>query len=262
MVENKVSFIISTLNSGRTLEKCLLSIISQSYKNFEIIIIDGNSIDNTIEIINKYSSHLAYFISESDKGIYDAWNKALNHVKGNWVCFIGSDDVILRDAILEMFSILPNNETNFISAKVMLVDENGKDINEIGRPWNFMSLKKGLGIVHCGALHASSLFEFELFDSSYKIAGDFEFLLRNGRMINAIYLDKVIVKMFNGGSSRKFLKQVIFETYRALYNSKNVSKLEANLYYLNAHIREIIKFAIMKVFGRTIFEKIRKLTTN
>ena len=74
----KVSIIVATLNSEKYLEETLLSIANQTYKNFEVIVIDGKSSDNTLKIINKYKSLISYCVSESDNGLYDAFNKGIN----------------------------------------------------------------------------------------------------------------------------------------------------------------------------------------
>ena len=255
----KVSFIISVLNAEKTIENCLNSIINQNHKNFEIIIIDGKSEDNTIEIINKYIKHIEFFKSESDDGIYDAWNKALKRVTGDWLCFLGSDDFILGNGIVDMLSLLDTEgNINFISAKVMLVDEVGNDVQIVGRPWNFSSLKNKLGIIHCGALHSKSLFVNSKFNSDYKIAGDFEFLLKIGDKINALFLDKVIVKMYIGGLSRKQSNKVIYETYLALYQSDKFTLVQSIIYFLNAHLRVYIR-ALLVLCSQSTYNKIKLL---
>lgn len=260
MSTNKVSFIVSTLNSGKTLQACFNSIICQKHENFEIIVIDGKSEDDTLEIINNYRKYIAYFISEKDSGIYDAWNKALKYTTGEWLCFVGSDDFVLENGIVNMLSLLEvDNKANFISAKVLLVDENCNDIQVIGRPWDFNYLKNGLGIVHCGALHSKSLFIKDRFDSKYKIAGDYEFLLRIGEEIESLFLDQVIVKMYFGGASRKHLNKVIFETYYALKVSNKFPKIYSVLYFVNAHLREFVKSKLQFLLGEPRYNRLKFL---
>src|SRR4051794_25072849 len=91
----KISIIVVTYNAGSILQNCLDSIFRQAYPAIEIIIIDGKSDDNTVSIIEKNSSRIAYWKSEPDEGIYDAMNKALKHVTGEWIYFIGADDELL-----------------------------------------------------------------------------------------------------------------------------------------------------------------------
>ena len=87
-----ISVVISVLNGGATLEACLKSVFAQDYKSFEVIVIDGGSSDDTLDIIRRYSEQLYFSISEPDTGVYCAWNKALRVARGTWICFIGSDD--------------------------------------------------------------------------------------------------------------------------------------------------------------------------
>ena len=94
-----ISIVIATYNAGKTLCNCLNSIVTQLTDDVELVIIDGGSRDNTNSIIESYGSQIAYHISEPDKGIYDAWNKGVKKAKGDWIMFVGADDVLLPEAI-------------------------------------------------------------------------------------------------------------------------------------------------------------------
>ena len=238
-MKNKVSIIISVFNGEKTFEKCLQSILLQTYNNYELIIIDGGSNDKTLEIINKYSKHITHWQSEKDNGIYDAWNKALKYVKGEWVCFIGSDDFLKPNGLINLITIENLNKYNLISAKVEMIDNENKIIESIGKKWNFKNLYKGLGIVHCGALHHISLFKKLNFDVNYKIAGDFDFLLKNGKIIKDYFLDSIILQMSNTGSSRKYTRKVIYETSKSLYKSKDFGLLYAILHFVLAYASKL-----------------------
>jgi len=91
-----ISIIIVVYNAGQYLEQTLLSVIQQTYKHIELIIIDGGSSDNTIEILKRYDDRISYWKSEPDKGIYDAMNKAIDIATGNWVYFLGAGDILLN----------------------------------------------------------------------------------------------------------------------------------------------------------------------
>lgn len=96
------SIIIPTYNSAKTITKTLDSIAEQTYKNFEVIIVDGLSKDNTIDIINQYAQKFTLqCISEKDNGIYDAMNKGIEFAKNDWVYFLGSDDYLFSNLVLE-----------------------------------------------------------------------------------------------------------------------------------------------------------------
>tara|TARA_Y100001958_G_C21205195_1_gene531363 strand:+ start:436 stop:1206 length:771 start_codon:yes stop_codon:yes gene_type:complete len=96
----KVSIIIVTLNSEKYLEETFQSLVNQSYKNFEVIVIDGKSSDKTLEITKKYKDLISYCISEKDDGIYDAFNKGINLSIGKFIGIVNSDDILLPNALL------------------------------------------------------------------------------------------------------------------------------------------------------------------
>ena len=88
-----VSIIIAVYNGANTLQDCLDSIKQQTYQNIELIIIDGGSTDATIDVLNEYDAQISYWISEPDDGIYNAWNKGVVQAKGEWICFLGADEL-------------------------------------------------------------------------------------------------------------------------------------------------------------------------
>ena len=101
----KVSIITVVYNAKEHLEITLHSVINQAYKNIEYIIIDGRSTDGTVDLIKQYEKNISYWVSEKDNGIYDAMNKALQVVTGDWVYFLGAGDIMLNvlDKIVPLF---------------------------------------------------------------------------------------------------------------------------------------------------------------
>ena len=99
----KISIIIATWNAAKTLRTCLDSIVPQLNKDVELILVDGGSKDETNEIIDSYGDKVSVHISEPDKGVYDAWNKGVKSASGDWITFIGADDVMLQDTTSKYF---------------------------------------------------------------------------------------------------------------------------------------------------------------
>ena len=95
----QISIIIATFNAAKTLERCLQSIISQKQQEVELLVIDGQSNDETLTILEQYREHIDVIISEPDRGLYDAWNKGIRKSQGAWMWFIGADDYILPQAV-------------------------------------------------------------------------------------------------------------------------------------------------------------------
>src|SRR3954447_3382690 len=90
--EPAITIVVATFNAGAILSRCLESVLAQDYPFVDLVVIDGGSTDGTIERIRGYGALIAYWESSPDNGVYDAWNKALRHVRGDWVCFLGADD--------------------------------------------------------------------------------------------------------------------------------------------------------------------------
>ncbi len=99
-----ISIIIPNFNYGQYLESAILSVLNQSYKNFELIIIDGGSTDNSIDVIKKYNNQIKFWVSEKDSGQANAINKGLEFAKGDYVAYLNSDDAYLGDIFLEIFN--------------------------------------------------------------------------------------------------------------------------------------------------------------
>lgn len=122
----KLSIIIPNFNYGNYIEETILSVINQNYPNTELIIIDGGSTDNSIEIIKKYNKYINYWISEKDNGQADAINRGLKVATGDYVAFMNSDDTYLENAFVNIFNNKKSLDKDFIYGDVMI----GKNILE------------------------------------------------------------------------------------------------------------------------------------
>lgn len=219
----EISIIIATYNAENTLERCLRSIIKQQERHTEIVVIDGGSTDNTISIISCYKDNIAYWCSEKDKGVYDAWNKALDHVTGKWVMFLGADDYLLPNAIKDYMDFLNNEDlrnVDIISGKYEYVDKDGRVLGVKGTAYNYNKFIKYMNISHGSTLHNRRLFEeLGLYDLRYKICADYEFLLR--RPLNGRFIDKPIICMQTGGMS--YSLQALKETFYIRKEKEEIS---------------------------------------
>ncbi len=244
-----VSVIVSTLNSEKTLEQSLESIISQKGVDFEVIIIDGGSSDDTIKIIQKYSKDLAYWISEKDNGIYDAWNKAVKLAKGNWICFVGSDDLICEGGLKTYGDYIEKNsiavETyDIISSKVQITDFNLNIKYIIGGPWKWPDFLKSMSIAHVGAWHSRSFFvKYGFFNSDYKIVGDYEILLRAKNRLVAGFIPEITAIMRHGGVSDSV--EAIQEAYKAKVQTGGDNRFFTRIRYRIT----LLKYYLTKFFN-------------
>lgn len=124
MVNPKISIVTVCYNSKGTIEKTIMSVKNQTYKNVEYIVIDGGSTDGTIDIINKYKNDVIDIcISEPDEGPYDAMNKALKRVSGDWVLFLNSDDTFYNNDVLSTFKDCFQDCNTIYYGNVVMVPE-------------------------------------------------------------------------------------------------------------------------------------------
>lgn len=227
-MKKNISIVTAVYNGEKTLQRLIDSISVQKEADIEFIIIDGGSSDNTVSIIKENKSVIDYWISEPDKGIYDAWNKGIVAASGDWIMFLGCDDVLMPNALKIYRQFLQQLQTNhlLVSSKVKMVDVNGNFIRIKGWPFEWPLFLKEMTIAHPGALHATELFrKYGMFNTDFKIVGDYELLLRPGSKLNAAYLNEVTVVMSEGGVSDSVA--AIKEHYRAVIKNGHSTRLKA-----------------------------------
>ncbi|MDB5120195.1 MAG: glycosyltransferase [Sphingobacteriales bacterium] len=225
-----ISIIIPTLNSGKTLSECLDSLILQTYKNFEVIIVDGASSDDTMLILEYYAKLSASirWVSDKDNGIYDAMNKGLKLAKGDWIYFLGSDDKLFSPAVLYTIAKKSKNENEFdiIYGDVFSTRFNGIYAGE------FNSEK----ILHQNICHQAIFFKKTVFKKignfslKYTLYADWDHNIRwfLSKRIKKKYINMVIANYADGGfSSNPNNKDTIFFDDRRWkfikYNKKSTS---------------------------------------
>jgi glycosyltransferase involved in cell wall biosynthesis len=200
----RVSIITAVYNAASTLEACILSVRNQSYHDVEHIVIDGGSTDGSVELIQRHSSLLAYWISEPDRGVFDAWNKGLSAATGEWIAFLGADDVLFPDALSQYLAVCGGTDAQYVCSLVRLIRPGLPD-KIVGRPWSWPAFQRKMTTAHVGSLHRFDLFhKFGNYDTSYKIVGDYELLLRPGRALTTLFLEEVTARMLAGGNSDRF----------------------------------------------------------
>jgi glycosyltransferase involved in cell wall biosynthesis len=206
LVRPYVSVVIAVRNGGTTLQRCLDSVINQLFEAWELIVIDGGSSDGSQEILRRNQASLRYWVSEPDRGIYQAWNKALAKASGEWICFLGADDRFHDPVVLrELAGSLRAAEGKYrvVYASIDKVMESGQVLFRWGRPWSSVreEFRHGMAIPHQAIFHNRSLFELHgRFDESYRISGDYEFLLRELVDHDALFVpDVLVVDMAAGG---------------------------------------------------------------
>jgi hypothetical protein len=197
-----VTVITAVFNGEKTLANCLDSVLIQDYPNVEHVVMDGGSTDGTLEILERYSDRIAFWKSEPDEGIYDAWNKGLKEARGEWISFLGADDQFLPHAISAYMALAElNPRAEFLSSRIRIAYPQGFE-KTAGEPWTWSRFSRSMCAVHVGSMHRRDLFEkYGVFDTSYKSAADYEFLLRPRGRLKAAFTPAVTATMRAGGSS-------------------------------------------------------------
>jgi glycosyltransferase involved in cell wall biosynthesis len=231
-------------NGAKTLEHTINSVASQTFRDFEYIVIDGASTDGTLSVIEKHRDQVDYWMSERDSGIYGAWNKAVSLARGQWIAFLGADDAYCANALAdyaELISALPAAKVRYISSRVELI-KNGKSVRTIGLPWAWPAFSRYMTVAHVGSLHHCSLFEeYGLFDEHYRVCGDYEMLLRPRAELRAAFLDRVTAKMTLGGVSNANVALALAEQERAKRVTGKRPGWMCALERRKAHLTELLR---------------------
>jgi glycosyltransferase involved in cell wall biosynthesis len=212
----KVSIITVTMNSEKFLSDCINSVRHQNYKNIEHIIIDGKSTDGTLDIILQNLNHISYWISETDRGMYDAINKGLEMATGNIVGILNSDDIFATaDAVKSIVDCFETCDTDSVYGDLVYVDAN--NTQKILRYWKGVSYKRSR--FRYGWMPAHPTFyvrrelikQYGLYENHYYTAADYEFMARYLFLnkVSSRYIDTMLVKMRAGGLSNENLKSRI-----------------------------------------------------
>ena len=231
------------------------AILGQTYKDLEYIIVDGASTDGTQNLVQSYGDRISQFVSEPDKGLYDALNKGFRMATGDFVGLVHSDDTFAHNQVLENISeMLKETKADALYADLQYVDKD--DVNIVKRQWTSGNydknkLKKGWMPPHPTLYLRRKIYEEvkltngEFFDTSLKIAADYDFMMRilNKYDIKPVYLPEVTVKMRVGGASNRNLKALISKSKEDMFvMRRNGLNPWLTLFYKNLKIfKQIFK---------------------
>lgn len=226
----KVSIITVVFNGEKYLEDCINSVRGQDYKNIEYIIIDGGSTDRTISIIEGFKNQIHYFISEADRGMYDALNKGIKVATGDIVGILNADDILAtEDVISSIVTSFEQNKADGVYGNLNYIDTSS--FKRILRKWISKQFTNRDILFGWMPAHPTLYLKRELFDRfgyyslDFGTAADYELMVRYlyVNKINAHFLDKLLVNMRIGGMSNSSLKQrylAFANDYKAVKRNK------------------------------------------
>jgi len=248
-----ITIVTVVFNAHKGIEKTIQSVLEQDYKNIEYIIIDGGSTDGTVDIIKKYDHAIDHWVSEADKGIYDAMNKGIQLAKGKWINFMNAEDTFVNAYVVSnIFENCSFDEETLIYGDTIDMytgfEKYSKGAN------NHKNLWQGMQFSHQSTFAPVSYHKQYLFDTTYTIASDFHFIYHAYK--NALlfqYIPIPVAKISIGGVSYLNRMHVIDE-YRKI--SSQETTFIQKLYFSRQKVMVYLKNIIKKLLGSNLTDAI------
>lgn len=246
-----VSIITVCYNSEKYIADTIESVLNQTYKKYEYIIVDGGSTDDTLKIIQNYKEHISVLISEPDKGIYDAMNKSAGLAKGEWIIFLNSGDRLYKNNTLEKIFSKKNYFVDFIYGDCRVTYNSG--FSRIAKARKIEELWKGMVFSHQSLFTNLEVFKEYKFNIDNKIAGDFEFIYRcYSKRYKFYYLNFPVAEILAGGLSDTNRIGSILSWWKTVKKYSKESVI-INIYYLSLLLESFVKSFIKSLLPGRIY---------
>ena len=224
-----ISVILVTYNAEKFLQRCLDSIYDQHYPHIEVIVMDGGSSDSTASVLHRNDSKLAFWKSEKDGGIYEAMNKAIDHAQGQWIYFIGADDILTPD-----FSRMAEELTDLHAIYYGSVLKAGRIY--LGKMTPYQQAKTGVN--HQAIIYPAGVFAARRYDTRYRISADHVFNMQ-----------------CHGDKHYHF----VFKDFNiAIFNDTGISSLQKDRVFENEKAGLILKHFGPAIYLRFLFKRLKE----
>ena len=215
----RISIITVVFNDPEGLEKTILNVAGQTWGEIDHIVIDGASNDNTIDVIKRHQDKLSYWISEPDKGLYDAMNKGLKVAEGDYVWFMNAGDLIYSDVTTELIFRDQDEYADIYYGDTMIVDEEYKEVGlrrlRPPQQLTWKSFQKGMLVCHQAILVKREL--ADLYDDRYSHSADFDWVIKALKKTDKIRNTNMILAAFlDGGHSKQNIKPSLKERFHSM----------------------------------------------
>ena len=248
----KLSVITIVMNGMPYVEQTIDSVLNQSYRNSEYIVIDGGSIDGTVDVIKSRESGITKWVSEKDKGIADAFNKGLSFATGDYILFLNADDALVNSEILKVMAeeIVKDNFPDLIYGDCNLLDRHhGQILNRTRVIFSHQNLRRGGVMPHPSLFTHRRYFEkYGTFDPDFKIAMDYEWMLRGAFDVRISRVPILVTNVRSGGISTLNRSKAVNEIISALKKNKCITsvwgEIEMRAYFL---LRALARKALASV---------------
>ena len=219
----KFSIITVTYNAGKVLEDTIQSVVFQTYRNVEYIIVDGGSKDNTLEIAEKYRDRISKVISEPDKGLYDAMNKGIRLATGDYLFFLNAGDELHENETLQkLVHTLKGKELpDVIYGETAIVDEEGHFLHmrRLSAPdtLTWKSFKQGMLVCHQAFIARRELAINDLYDLRYRFSADFDWCIRIMKKAKCLHNTRLtLIDYLKEGMTTRNHKASLKERFRIM----------------------------------------------
>jgi glycosyltransferase involved in cell wall biosynthesis len=216
MFEPKLSAITVVYNNARDIERTMLSVLNQSYSNIEYLVIDGGSVDGTLELISKYEDRIAVLISEKDEGIYAAMNKGLALATGNYVLFMNSgDEIYAPDTVEKVFASA--DDADIYYGETEMYNQNweslGRRRHKAPQNFTWQSFQFGMNISHQAIYIKRSL--AEPYNLRYRLSSDIDWIIKAAKKaVKIANTHLYVAKYMVGGMSKTKHRQSLIERFQ------------------------------------------------
>lgn len=246
-----ISIITVVYNGYAFLEASIQSIISQTYAHKEYIVIDGGSEDGTVDIIQKYAAHIHYWVSEPDRGIYDAMNKGLQAATGDYVLFINAGDQLNTHITLSSIFYSVSQEADVIYGETHLIDKEGKVLGtrstlstrKLPQKLKYQDVLYGMSVSHQSFIVKREM--APLYDARYRCSADIDWVIRSlKKSKKTVNAQVVIAKYLIGGFSIRQQQLCWKERFQVYKTHFGLSKT------LLAHVWIVLRYILYKISGK------------
>lgn len=219
----KFSIITVTYNAGKVLEDTIQSVVFQTYRNVEYIIVDGGSTDNTLDVVHKYQERISKVISEPDKGLYDAMNKGIRMATGDYLCFLNAGDELHENETLQkiVYTLKGKELPDVIYGETAIVDEEGHFLHmrRLSTPehLHWKSFKEGMLVCHQAFLTRRELALANPYDLRYRFSADFDWCIRIMKQSKNLHNTHLtLIDYLNEGMTTQNHKASLKERFRIM----------------------------------------------
>ncbi|MFB2121293.1 glycosyltransferase family 2 protein [Parapedobacter sp. 2B3] len=219
-MENKFSPTLTVItvvyNNVGDIERTLMSVINQTYRSIEYVVIDGGSTDGTVAVINRHIDRITRFVSEPDKGIYDAMNKGLAFATGDYVLFMNSgDEIYSADTVAQVFATAPHADIYYGETEMFDADWHSLGLRRHAIPeqFNWKSFRYGMNVSHQAIYIRRSI--AGRYDARYQLSADIDWVIRAAKAANkTVNTRRIVAKYLVGGMSKKRHWQSLKERFQ------------------------------------------------